>query len=75
MTHEIEFLIYLIYFIQLVTLWQWLPERITMIDPTLAYSSEEHGISLTTFYSKSEQFEPTILIIKTITNEVSSTLK
>lgn len=55
---------------QLITIWHWLPERMTMIDPTLAYSSEEHGISLSTFYSKSELYEPTILVVKTKTNEI-----
>ncbi len=42
----------------------------TTIDPTLTYSSDEHGISLSTFYQRSEQYEPTILIVKTQTNEV-----
>ena len=42
----------------------------TTIDPTLVYSSDEHGISLSTFYSKSELYEPTILVVKTRTNEI-----
>ena len=42
----------------------------TTIDPTLVYSSEEHGISLSTFYAKSELYEPTILVVKTKTNEI-----
>lgn len=57
--------------LQLRTLWHWLPERMTTINPTLAYSSNEHGISLTTFYAKSEQYEPTILVVKTTTDEVN----
>ena len=43
----------------------------TMAEPTLIYSSNEHGISLTTFYHRSEQYEPTILVIKTTTDDVS----
>ena len=42
----------------------------TTINPTLAYSSEEHGISLTTFYAKTEKYEPSILVIKTMEGEV-----
>eukprot|EP00095_Tigriopus_kingsejongensis_P002050 maker-scaffold254_size236139-snap-gene-0.9 protein:Tk02050 transcript:maker-scaffold254_size236139-snap-gene-0.9-mRNA-1 annotation:"tbc1 domain family member 24 isoform x4" len=55
---------------QFVTIWQWMPERMSTIDPKLVYSSNEHGISLTTFYHKSEQYEPTILLIRTTGNEV-----
>ena len=56
---------------QLITLWHWLPERMTMGTPELIYASNEHGISLNTFYTKSEPWEPTILVIKTTTREVS----
>ena len=56
--------------LQLITIWHWLPERMTTIDPTLVYSSEEHGISLSTFYTKSELYEPTILVVKTKTGEI-----
>lgn len=55
---------------ELVALWNWLPERMTMATPTLAYSSNEHGISLTTFYTRCEKYEPTILVIKTTQGEV-----
>lgn len=56
---------------QLFTLWSWLPARITMYTPTLLYTTEEHGCSLTTFYVRVEQHEPTLLMIKTCNNEVS----
>jgi hypothetical protein len=42
----------------------------TMATPELVYSSNEHGISLNTFYNKSEKYEPTILVIKTTEGEV-----
>lgn len=57
---------------QLFTLWSWLPARITMYTPTLLYTTEEHGCSLTTFYVRVEQHEPTLLMIKTCNNEVSA---
>ena len=56
---------------QLFTLWSWLPMRITMYQPILLYTTEEHGCSLTTFYVRVEQHEPTLLMIKTCNNEVS----
>lgn len=61
----------IIYSIQLLTLWSWLPVRITMYTPILLYTTEEHGCSLTTFYVRVEQHEPTLLLIKTCNNEVS----
>ncbi|XP_043480111.1 GTPase-activating protein skywalker isoform X2 [Leptopilina heterotoma] len=54
----------------LFTLWSWLPVRITMYQPILLYTTEEHGCSLTTFYVRVEQHEPTLLMIKTCNNEV-----
>ncbi|KRF98449.1 uncharacterized protein Dwil_GK14678, isoform D [Drosophila willistoni] len=54
----------------LFTLWSWLPVRITMYQPKLLYTTEEHGCSLTTFYVRVEQHEPTLLMIKTCNNEV-----
>ena len=54
----------------MITIWHWLPERMTMAEPELIYSSNQHGISLTTFYTRSEKYEPTILVIKTTEKEV-----
>jgi len=54
----------------LLVLWQWLPIRITMYQPVLLYTTEEHGCSLTTFFKRVEHHEPTILIIKTTKDEV-----
>ncbi|KAL4083278.1 hypothetical protein QTP88_028608 [Uroleucon formosanum] len=55
---------------ELFTLWSWLPVRITMYQPILLYTTEEHGCSLTTFYVRVEHHEPTLLLIKTCNNEV-----
>ena len=43
-----------------------------MYQPVLLYTTEEHGCSLTTFYIRVEHHEPTLLMIKTLNNEVSS---
>lgn len=55
---------------ELITIWHWLPERMTMANPELIYSSNEDGISMTTFYQRTEQYEPTILVIKTTKSEI-----
>lgn len=55
---------------ELLTLWSWLPVRITMYQPRLLYTTEEHGCSLTTFYVRVQDHEPTLLMIKTCNNEV-----
>jgi len=54
----------------LTTIWQWLPERLTTVTPKLAYSSDEHGTSLTTFYTRCQPFEQTILVVKTTNGEL-----
>ncbi|XP_063244568.1 GTPase-activating protein skywalker isoform X2 [Bacillus rossius redtenbacheri] len=55
---------------ELLALWSWLPVRITMYQPILLYTTEEHGCSLTTFYLRVEMYEPTLLMIKTCSGEV-----
>jgi len=55
---------------KLMQLWSLIPERITMIMPKLVYSTNDDGTSLKTFYHKSENFEPTILLIKTTKGDI-----
>nr|DBA27648.1 TPA: hypothetical protein GDO54_008117 [Pyxicephalus adspersus] len=50
--------------------WSWIPERFSLYPPVLLFSTLEHGYSLQRFYSHCEGFEPTILLIKTTSNEV-----
>ncbi|XP_065575858.1 GTPase-activating protein skywalker-like isoform X2 [Artemia franciscana] len=52
------------------SLWSWLPIRITVYQPTLLFTSEEHGYSLTTLFTKVENHSPTVIIIKTSMGEV-----
>ena len=44
-----------------------------MYQPELLYTSEEHGCSLTTFFHRVEQREPTVMIVKTLSGDVSIT--
>jgi len=54
----------------LMTIWHMIPVRFTMISPKLVYSTNEHGTSLGSFYNLAGQYEPTILVIKTTTQQV-----
>ncbi|XP_040565907.1 GTPase-activating protein skywalker isoform X1 [Lepeophtheirus salmonis] len=52
-------------------IWKWLPPRIALCPNIyLAYSSDEHGVSISTFYSRIEEYEQTILVVKTTDQEV-----
>uniref|UniRef100_A0A672GG34 TBC1 domain family member 24 n=1 Tax=Salarias fasciatus TaxID=181472 RepID=A0A672GG34_SALFA len=50
--------------------WAWIPERFALFSPIRLFSTAEHGRSLASFYSHVEGHEPTVLIIKTLDEEV-----
>lgn len=54
---------------QMAVVWQWLPARITMLQPEVIYSTNEHGSSLTNFYFHTDTWEPTVLVILTTRDE------
>ncbi|KAJ8310486.1 hypothetical protein KUTeg_012351 [Tegillarca granosa] len=58
------------YYRQLYNIWSWLPPRYAVCQPELLYTSEEHGTSLMTLYTRAENHEPTLIVIKTTTDEV-----
>jgi hypothetical protein len=51
-------------------LWEWIPDRISIKEPSIAFTIDEDGCSLRRFFSKTESLEPTILLIKTSVGEV-----
>nr|XP_006812404.1 PREDICTED: TBC1 domain family member 24-like [Saccoglossus kowalevskii] len=55
---------------QLQKIWQWLPHRMSVHQPQLLFTTEEHGSSLHAMFNKCEDFQPTILLIKTTTNHI-----
>jgi len=55
---------------QMMSIWDELPDRISSVKPTLAYSSDEHGVSLTTFFNRVDKYEPNILVIRNTNKEV-----
>ncbi|XP_069104836.1 GTPase-activating protein skywalker-like [Argopecten irradians] len=54
----------------LYIVWSWLPPRFAVCQPELLYTSEEHGTSLMTLYTRVEDYQPTLIVIKTTNNEV-----
>ncbi|KAI7693033.1 TBC1 domain family member 24 [Sarcoptes scabiei] len=55
---------------QLDILWEWIPERIYVQEPLVAFCSDVNGNSLQTFFSLCGDNEPTILLVKTLTNQI-----
>ncbi|XP_060604259.1 GTPase-activating protein skywalker-like isoform X2 [Ruditapes philippinarum] len=49
---------------------KWIPTRYAICQPELLYTSEEHGTSLVTLYQRVENYQPTIIVIKTTQDEV-----
>ncbi|KAI4879817.1 hypothetical protein NFI96_030621, partial [Prochilodus magdalenae] len=50
--------------------WAWIPERFALFSPVRLFSTADHGRSLTSFYSRVEGHEPTVLLLKTVDEEV-----
>ncbi|GAU95557.1 hypothetical protein RvY_07156-2 [Ramazzottius varieornatus] len=50
--------------------WYFLPARYQIGHAVLAFETEEHGISITTFYDKLKAFPASILVIRTTNEEV-----
>ncbi|XP_071086647.1 GTPase-activating protein skywalker-like isoform X3 [Haliotis cracherodii] len=52
------------------TVWSWLPARLAVCVPELLFTSDEHGTSLRTVYSKIESRQQTLFFIRNTENEV-----
>uniref|UniRef100_A0A3Q3KM10 TBC1 domain family member 24 n=1 Tax=Mastacembelus armatus TaxID=205130 RepID=A0A3Q3KM10_9TELE len=50
--------------------WAWIPERFALFNPIRLFSTTEHEKDLSTLYSLIEGHEPTVLMIKTVEEEV-----
>lgn len=51
-------------------LWQYIPERAAVKTVSVVFNSNNDGTSLQTFFSRVDPFEESIIIIRTIKNEV-----
>jgi len=58
---------------QAMQLYMWLPSRYQLFTPTKLFSTEEDGRSFTRLWSKIDDYYPTIIIVKTINNEIFGT--
>ncbi|XP_051563597.1 TBC1 domain family member 24-like isoform X2 [Myxocyprinus asiaticus] len=50
--------------------WAWIPERFALFSPVQLFSTNVHGRSLSSFYSKVEGHDPTVLLLKTADEEL-----
>ncbi|XP_076871512.1 TBC1 domain family member 24-like [Brachyhypopomus gauderio] len=50
--------------------WAWIPERFALFSPVCLFSTTKHGGSLAAFYPQVEGHEPTVLLLKTVDEEV-----
>lgn len=48
-----------------IALWSWIPSRLRMLDLDQIYSSDKHGYSLQTLYSKCETFDYLLILLET----------
>ncbi|CAF0775621.1 unnamed protein product [Rotaria sp. Silwood1] len=55
---------------QFVTLWNWLPARLSLSQPVLVFTTQEHGFRLQTLLEKIDDIEYSILVIKTTNGEI-----
>uniref|UniRef100_A0A672TB72 TBC1 domain family member 24 n=1 Tax=Sinocyclocheilus grahami TaxID=75366 RepID=A0A672TB72_SINGR len=51
-------------------IWAWIPERFALFSPVQLFSTNIHGRSLFSFYSKVEGHDPTVLLLKTEDEEI-----
>ena len=58
-----------------MTLWNWLPARLSLSQPIVVFTTQQHGFRLQTLLEKIDQIEYSILVIKTTTGEVEFRLE
>ncbi|XP_074600183.1 GTPase-activating protein skywalker-like [Brevipalpus obovatus] len=51
-------------------LWEWIPERNSIQETGITFCTNIHGSSLQTFFIRNEGVEQSILLIKTVNNEI-----
>lgn len=54
----------------LTTLWNWIPQRLTVNAPSLLFTTEVNGTSMATLFNVLDELEHCILVIKTFDNEI-----
>lgn len=49
----------------LIALWSWIPSRLRDLDLDMVFSTDKHGFSLQTLYSKCEEYDKLIMVVET----------
>ncbi|UJR13338.1 hypothetical protein I4U23_000356 [Adineta vaga] len=55
---------------QFLILWNWLPVRLSISQPMLVFTTEEHGFRLQTLLNKIDELEYSLLIVKATNGEI-----
>ncbi|CAM4812245.1 unnamed protein product [Rotaria magnacalcarata] len=55
---------------QFLTLWNWLPARLSLSQPAVVFTTDEHGFRLQTLLNKVDELEYSILVVKTTNGEI-----
>ncbi|CAF3472950.1 unnamed protein product [Rotaria socialis] len=55
---------------QFLTLWNWLPARLSLSQPMVVFTTDEHGFRLQTLLNKVDELEYSILVVKTTNGEI-----
>jgi len=56
--------------IQLITIWNWIPQRLSVHQPFRVFTTRENGTSVNTLLGVLNDMEYSIIVIKTFQNEV-----
>jgi hypothetical protein len=55
---------------EIVQIWRWLPTRWQILELETVYSTDIHGCRLMTLFDKTEYYQATIIIVKTVVGSV-----
>lgn len=53
-----------------ISLWQWMPSRLRVMDLDCVFTTESHGFSLQTLFRKCAKFENLLMLIETDTGSI-----
>ena len=51
-------------------MWNWLPVRLSLAQPMLVFTTDEHGFRLQTLLNKVDELDHSILVVKATNGEV-----
>lgn len=57
-------------YLKLCTIWNWLPQRLSVYSPSMLFTTQEDGTSFNTLFNILDDLEYSLIVIKTFENEV-----